>query len=193
VALNKVSIIMFPVENLPALVILLGALDSPVLGLHEAIPVGPVGVLHLGIPILVGVALLEGDELVEVSEHVDEDGAIILALEEVIEGELDTSWLEDIDHLANDVFEFEVEVAFHVVEALTLLLIEVLQLVPCDYAVTIEIHYLEPILDALLSGLIFHADDKPDEISEAHLLLKFKLLDSLREDPLKGFPREGVA
>ena len=80
---------MLPVEDLPSLVVLLGAFDAAVLGLHEAVPVGPAGVLDLGVPVLVGVALLEGDELVEVGEHVDEDRAVVPAPEEVVEGELD--------------------------------------------------------------------------------------------------------
>ncbi len=70
---NKVSVIMFPVEDFSSFVILLSALDSAIFWFHESIPISPVGILDLCISIFVGITLLKGDQLVEISEHIDED------------------------------------------------------------------------------------------------------------------------
>lgn len=184
---------MFPVENFSSLVILLSTLNSSIFWLHEAVPVSPVRVIHLGFLIFVGVALLEGYQLIEVREHVDEDWAVILALEEVIESELDAGvWFEDIDHLADDVLKIKIEVALHVVQTLTLLLVEVLQLVSSNHSVAVQVHYLEPVLKALLRCLVLHTDYEPNEVSEPHLFLKFELLHRLWEDSLEGFSGKSV-
>jgi len=185
---------MLPVEHLSPFVIFLHILDPPVLGYNKAIPVGPIGVLHLHIPVFICIPLLEADEFVEIGEHIDEHTALVLAPEEVLDCELDAVLgFEDVDHLTDDVLEVEVEIALHIGQSLALLLVEVLQLVASDDAVAVEIHYLEPVLDALLGGLVLDAHDEPDEVSEAHLLLVLEFLDGLREDALEGLPGEGVA
>lgn len=95
--------------------------------------------------------------------------------------------------MADDVFEVEVEAAVHVGEALGLLLVEVLQLVPRHHPVPVQVHDPEPVLDALLGRLILHADDEPHEVPEPHLLRLQEPLDGLGEDPFDGFAGEGVA
>lgn len=100
---------MFPVEHLPALIILLRTLNPAILGLHKPIPISPVRVLHLHIPILIRIPLLEPDQLVKIRQHIDEHTAIRLPLQEIFESKLDTiSWFEEIDHLAHYVLEVEI-------------------------------------------------------------------------------------
>lgn len=99
---------MFPVENF-SLFVLLGTFDPPVLWLDEAIPVSPLGVVDLYVPLLVGVSLFKTDEFVEICQHVDENAAVDLPLEEILEGEVYRAiFFEDIYHLANDVLEIEI-------------------------------------------------------------------------------------
>jgi hypothetical protein len=103
------SVIMLPIEHLPAFLILLRTLYSAVLRLHEPVPLGPLRILHLHVPLLVGVPLFEPNQLVEIRQHVDEDAALDLALVEVFEGELDAVvGFEDVHHLADDVLEIEI-------------------------------------------------------------------------------------
>lgn len=100
---------MFPVKHLPALIILLRTLNPAILRLHKPIPISPVRILHLHIPILIRIPLLEPDQLIQIRQHVDEHAAIRLPLQEILESELDAvGWFEEVDHLADDVLEVEI-------------------------------------------------------------------------------------
>jgi hypothetical protein len=58
---------------------------------------------------LVGISLFKVDELVQIGQHVDENTAVQSSREEMLHCELDgVLWLEEIDHLADDVLEIEI-------------------------------------------------------------------------------------
>lgn len=100
---------MFPVEHFSSLIVLLRTLNPAVLRLHEAIPISPIWVLHLHIPILIGVPLLKSNQLIQICEHVDEHAAIGLPLQEIFKSKLyAVGWFEEVDHLAYDVLEVEI-------------------------------------------------------------------------------------
>lgn len=101
------SIILLPIENLPVIV-LLNTLNPAVLWLHEPVPIGPVRVLNLDTSLLIGIPLLETDQLVEVSQHIDEHTAIYPPLQKILYPEVDAAvCLEDVHHLADNVLEIE--------------------------------------------------------------------------------------
>jgi len=100
---------MFPVENLSSFVIFLSTLDSSIFWFNKPVPISPIWVFHLHVPLLVRISLLETDKFVEVSEHVNEDATVYLSGEEVLKGEVNAVFfLEDVNHLADDVLEIKI-------------------------------------------------------------------------------------
>ena len=186
------SIILLPIEDL-TIFVFLSTLNPPVLRFYEPIPFSPIRVLSFDVPLLIGIPLLEANKFVQVGEHVDKDTAVGFPLEKIFEGELDAAiGFEEIDHLAYDVLEVKIKVALHIGQTLALLLIEVFQLIACDDSVPVQVHYFEPILNALHGRLVLNAQNEPHEITKAHLFLVLEFLHILGEDPLQCFSGEGV-
>lgn len=103
------SIVLLPVQHFSTFVVLLRTFDSSVLGFDETIPIRPLGVLHLHVPLLIGVPLLKTNEFVEIGEHVDENTAVMLPAQKVLDSEVDTAvLLEDVYHLTDDVLEIKI-------------------------------------------------------------------------------------
>ena len=103
------SVIMLPVEHFPPFIILLHILYPPILRNHKPIPVSPIRILHLNISILIGIALLETNQLIEICQHIDEYTTLMLSFQEVIDSELDVvCGFEDVDHLADYVLEIKI-------------------------------------------------------------------------------------
>ena len=184
---------MLPIEDL-TIFVFLSTLDPPVLGFDEPIPLCPVRVLSFDVPLLIGIPLLKANKFVQVGEHVDEDTAVGFPLQKIFEGELDAAiGFEEVNHLAYDVLEVEIEVTLHIGQTLALLLIEIFQLIPCDNSIPVQVHYFEPVLNTLHGCLVLNAQDEPYEITKTHLFLVLELFHVLGEDPLQCFSGEGVA
>ena len=87
----------------------MGTLNSSILRLNEAVPLGPARVLILYVPLLVGIPVLEAYQLVEVSQHIYKHSYVGLSLQEVLQCELDAIFrFEEIYHLTNDVLEIKI-------------------------------------------------------------------------------------
>lgn len=72
-------------------------------------------VFYLHISFLVSIALFKADQFIEISQHVDEDTALVLSFEEVFKGKLNSvSGFEEINHLADNILEVKVQITFHV-------------------------------------------------------------------------------
>ncbi len=100
---------MFPVKDLSSLIILLCTLNPSILGFYESIPICPIGILHLYVPIFIGISLLKANKLIEISKHINEDTTVTPPLEKVLESELYAICrFEKIDHLADDILEIEI-------------------------------------------------------------------------------------
>ena len=76
---------------------------------------------------------------------------------------------------------------------MTLLLVEVLQLITCYHSVTIQVHYLEPVLYALYCRFVLYTQNKPHKVAETHLLLVLELFHSLRKDSFQSLSRQSIA
>lgn len=78
------SLIVLPVEDFLALLVLPHILDSLVLWLHESVPLRPLGMLCFLVLLLVRVTLVECHQLVQVREEVYEQTALLTLPEEVL-------------------------------------------------------------------------------------------------------------
>jgi hypothetical protein len=106
---------MLPIKNFSSLLVLLTAFDTPVFRLHETIPFSPMRILDFDVTLFVGVSLLETNEFVQISQHVDENSAFSFPLEEICQGELNSIFrFEEINHLADYVFEVKIKIALHI-------------------------------------------------------------------------------
>lgn len=93
-------------------------------------------------------------------------------------------------HLTNDIFKIEFGVvAVHVGQTLALLFVEKLKLISRHHSITVQIQYIEPILDAVLCTFILDTINEPRKIAECHFFGVLEFASYLGKYPLNSFSR----
>mmetsp|Transcript_64626 Transcript_64626/g.189067 ORF Transcript_64626/g.189067 Transcript_64626/m.189067 type:complete len:321 (-) Transcript_64626:979-1941(-) len=159
-----------------------------------SVPIAEVRVLHLVLLGQEGVAMLEGEELVQGGEEREERPSKLPLPLEV--GELEDALRlgrDHVVHLAENVREGD-RVVVQALHALHLLLVEVLHLVVADAAAAVEVKHVEPVLHRPVRLPVLVAEQEADEVLVAHLPRhgRVELRRDLTEDPVDGAARERV-
>lgn len=141
------------------------------------------------------VSALEGDELLQVDQAIEEYADLRIVFLELMEVEVPFfRRLYHVVHLAEQVHEENLLVV-QVLKPVDLLLVEMLHFVGRDDFVVVQVDDGEPVAQTSRRGLVFFGEHEPHEVLVAHLVLhaRFELARHLVENAFYGLPGERVA
>lgn len=96
--------------------------------------------------------------------------------------------------MAHNIFEVKFcAIAVHISQSLALLFVEKLKLITSYDSIIVQIQYIEPILNTLLSGLVLHTVNEPGEITKGHFLRMLKFSSHLRENSFYRFTGQSIS
>jgi predicted phosphohydrolase len=136
------------------------------------------------------------DELVQVNQAVEENTYVLQAFLEVanIEMALFRMWLHHVIQLAQKVDEQD-RLMIQILEAMRLLLVEIVHLCRCDHLIIVKVDHFEPVLQSLWLSFVFFTQHEVNEVIVAHFKGRggLKFARNFLENTVYSFSAECVA